>query len=382
MLNAAKKFFYRTDWILLALCLAASVFGIIMVASASNYHGASSYVSKQVLSLALGLILYVVISFVDMEILGEHQLLLVIIAAVFLGLLYPFGVAGTSGNKSWLSVPGLPFMIQPAEYCKILYIIVAARIMTIYREHINSAPCIIRLGLVSALLIGMIVLISQDAGVALIYVFALIIMALVGGFHFLWFVIAGAGLAVVVPILWSSGLVRDDQKERIMVLFDDSIDPLGNGVRWQTKRSLSAITGGGLSGQGLFQGTQIQSGNVPEQHTDFIFAAIGEELGYIGCAICIALLVAIVLRILYVGSHSQSYFYRQLCVGVAATLLFQIIINIGMCLGLAPVIGVTLPFFSYGGSSMLSMYIAMGVISSVRLHPSPDSQQRYISLPV
>jgi rod shape determining protein RodA len=382
MLNAAKKFFYRTDWILLALCLAASVFGIIMVASASNYHGASSYVSKQVLSLALGLILYVVISFVDMEILGEHQLLLVIIAAVFLGLLYPFGVAGTSGNKSWLSVPGLPFMIQPAEYCKILYIIVAARIMTIYREHINSAPCIIRLGLVSALLIGMIVLISQDAGVALIYVFALIIMALVGGFHFLWFVIAGAGLAVVVPILWSSGLVRDDQKERIMVLFDDSIDPLGNGVRWQTKRSLSAITGGGLSGQGLFQGTQIQSGNVPEQHTDFIFAAIGEELGYLGCILCIALLVAIILRILYVGSHSQSYFYRQLCVGVAATLLFQIIINIGMCLGLAPVIGVTLPFFSYGGSSMLSMYIAMGVISSVRLHPSPDSQQRYISLPV
>jgi rod shape determining protein RodA len=92
--------------------------------------------------------------------------------------------------------------------------------------------------------------------------------------------------------------------------------------------------------------------------------------------------VAIILRILYVGSHSQSYFYRQLCVGVAATLLFQIIINIGMCLGLAPVIGVTLPFFSYGGSSMLSMYIAMGVISSVRLHPSPDSQQRYISLPV
>jgi rod shape determining protein RodA len=382
MLNAAKKFFYRTDWILLALCLAASVFGIIMVASASNYHGASSYVSKQVLSLALGLILYVVISFVDMEILGEHQLLLVIIAAIFLGLLYPFGVAGTSGNKSWLSVPGLPFMIQPAEYCKILYIIVAARIMTIYREHINSAPCIIRLGLVSALLIGMIVLISQDAGVALIYVFALIIMALVGGFHFLWFVIAGAGLAVVVPILWSSGLVRDDQKERIMVLFDDSIDPLGNGVRWQTKRSLSAITGGGLSGQGLFQGTQIQSGNVPEQHTDFIFAAIGEELGYLGCILCIALLVAIILRILYVGSHSQSYFYRQLCVGVAATLLFQIIINIGMCLGLAPVIGVTLPFFSYGGSSMLSMYIAMGVISSVRLHPSPDSQQRYISLPV
>jgi rod shape determining protein RodA len=273
-------------------------------------------------------------------------------------------------------------MIQPAEYCKILYIIVAARIMTIYRERINSMPCVFRLGLVSGLLLGLIVGISQDAGVALIYVFACIIMALVGGFHFLWFVIAGAGLAVVVPILWSSGLVRDDQKERIMVLFDESIDPLGEDVRYQTKVSLNAISGGGLTGRGLFQGSQVQSGNIPEQHTDFIFAAIGEELGYLGCILCIALLVAIVLRILYVGSHAQSYFYRQICVGIAATLLFQIIVNVGMCIGLAPVIGVTLPFFSYGGSSMLSLYISMGVISSIRLHPSPDSQQRYISLPV
>lgn len=119
-----------------------------------------------------------------------------------------------------------------------------------------------------------------------------------------------------------------------MVLFDESIDPLGIDVRWQTSRSLNAITGGGLTGQGLFQGTQIQSGNVPAQHTDFIFAAIGEELGFLGCALCIILLIAIILRILYVGNHSGSYFYRMVCVGIASTLMFQIIINIGMCLAL------------------------------------------------
>ena len=190
------------------------------------------------------------------------------------------------------------------------------------------------------------------------------------------------GLAVIVPILWNSSLVREDQKNRVMVLFDESIDPLGTTVRYQASRSINAISGGGLTGQGLFQGTQIQSGNVPAQHTDFIFAAIGEELGYAGCALCIGLLVAIILRILYVGAHSQSYFYRQVCVGIAGTLMFQIIINIGMCLGVAPVIGLTLPFFSYGGSSMMSLFIAMGVISSVRMHPSPDSQQRYLRLPV
>lgn len=382
MLSAIKKFFYRTDWILLALCLAASIFGIVMIGSASNYHGASSYVSKQIIALVLGLILYVFISFIDMEILAEHQTILVIFSAIFLAMLYPFGVEGDTGNKSWMSIPGMPFMIQPAEYCKILYILVAAQIMTIYQERINSLPCIFRLGLVSAVYVGLIVIISKDAGVALIYVFTFIVMALAAGFSFLWFAAAGAGLAVIVPILWSSGLVRDDQKNRIMVLFDESIDPLGTTVRYQASRSLNAISGGGLTGQGLFHGTQIQSGNVPAQHTDFIFAAIGEELGYLGCALCLALLIAIILRILYVGNHSGSYFYRLVCVGIAGTLLFQIIVNVGMCLGVMPVIGLTLPFFSYGGSSILSLYIAMGVISSVRMHPSPDSQQRYLRLPV
>ena len=167
-----------------------------------------------------------------------------------------------------------------------------------------------------------------------------------------------------------------------MVLFDESIDPSGIGVRWQTSRSLSAITGGGFTGQGLYHGIQTQGGNIPAQRTDFIFAVIGEELGYLGCILCIAILAAIVLRIIYIGVHTESYFYRQICVGIAGMLLFQIIVNIGMCLGMMPVIGLTLPFFSYGGSSMLSLFIAMGVISSVRMHPSPDKQQRYIQLPV
>ena len=382
MLNLIQKFFSRTDWVLLALCVTASIFGTVVIASATNLDGSSYYITRQLIALGLGLGCYILISFVDMEVLGEHQLILVVFSALFLASLYPFGIEGDTGNRSWLQIPGLPFMIQPAEYCKILYIIVIARICSVYKEHINSLPCIIRVGLVSAVFIGLIVFVSKDAGVALIYVFAFIIMALAGGFSFIWFVVAGALMVVGIPILWNSGLVADYQKNRILVLFDESIDPLGINERWQTARSLGAITGGGLSGQGLFSGPQTQSENIPAQHTDFIFAVIGEELGYLGCFLCIAILVAIVLRVLYVGNHSQSYFYRMLCVGIAGTLLFQIIVNVGMCLGLMPVIGVTLPFFSYGGSSMLSLFIAMGVISSVRIHPSPDNQQRYLSLPI
>ena len=154
MLGAIKKFFSRTDWVLLGLCLVASVFGIVAIASASNYHGASTYVSKQIIALVLGLILYVLISFIDMEIIAEHQTLVVIFSAIFLAMLYPLGVEGNTGNKSWLSIPGLPFMIQPAEYCKILYILVAAQIMNIYQERINSLPCVFRLALVSAVYVG------------------------------------------------------------------------------------------------------------------------------------------------------------------------------------------------------------------------------------
>lgn len=382
MLSAVKKFFSRTDWILLGLCVAVSIFGLVMISSATNLDGSADYIKKQLIALFIGLVLYVLISFVDMEILAEHTTIIVIMAALFLALLYPFGMDDGTGNKSWIRIPGINFMVQPAEYCKIIYIIVVARICSIYQERINSIPCILRLGFLSALFLGLIVVISKDAGVALIYVFTLIIMALSAGFSILWFLAAAAGLAVVVPILWSSSLIQDYQKLRIMVVFDSSIDPSGTSVRYQALRSISAISGGGLTGQGLYQGTLTQADAIPAQHTDFIFAVIGEELGFLGCVLCIALLCAIIFRIIYIGVHSQSYFYRQMCIGIAGMLLFQILVNIGMCLGLMPVIGLTLPFISYGGSSILSLFIAMGVISSVRMHPSPDSQLRYLQLPV
>jgi rod shape determining protein RodA len=241
---------------------------------------------------------------------------------------------------------------------------------------------VLRLAFLAALFMGLILFISKDAGVMLIYVFITATMALSAGFSFLWFLGAAAAVAVVTPIVWNSSLIATYQKNRILAVFDPSIDPKGTDIRYQTQRSLNAISGGGLTGQGLYQGTKTQANAIPAQHTDFIFAVIGEELGFLGCVAVMLLLAAIILRILYIGAKSQSYFHRQICVGIAGMLLFQVIINIGMCVGVMPVIGITLPFISYGGSSMLSLFIAMGVVSSVKLYPSPDSQQRYIQLPV
>ena len=158
-----------------------------------------------------------------------------------------------------------------------------------------------------------------------------------------------------------------------MVVFDHNLDPLGAG--WQQTRSLLALGGGKLTGQGLFHGIQTQgeySGSLPFRYTDFIFSAIGEELGMLGCLAVLLLLAGIIVRCLMVARKARNTTESYVCVGVAAVLLFQTISNVGMCLFVLPVIGLTLPFFSYGGSSIVTLFAAMGMVSSVQSHSLPD----------
>ena len=162
------------------------------------------------------------------------------------------------------------------------------------------------------------------------------------------------------------------------MIFDPTIDPEGLDVRWHTARSLISLQGGGMTGQGLYHGTQTQAGSLNAQHTDFIFSAIGEELGLIGCLFVLLLLTAIVIRCIVVGIQSGSYMNRLICIGIAGMLVFQIMVNVGMCMGVFPVIGLTLPFISYGGTSIVTMFAAMGIVSGIRMRPAPDSAARYI----
>jgi rod shape determining protein RodA len=142
-------------------------------------------------------------------------------------------------------------------------------------------------------------------------------------------------------------------------------------VLWQAHQSVRAITGGGFTGQGLGNGRLTQSRGIPEQHTDFIFSAAGEELGFLGCLLIIALLVAIITRCFYIGVKSNNPLGLLVCTGLAAKLIAQAFENIGMCLGLLPVIGITLPFFSYGGSSLVTCFAAMGIVSGIKMRPKP-----------
>lgn len=374
--RAIGVFFKKADMLLLLLCIIATIFGIVAISSATRVEGSTRYVMVQSVALILGIGVYVLLTLVDVDIIAERREILLIFSLLFIGCLKFWGISGETGNRSWLDIPLLPINVQPAEVCKIFFIIILAKMMSISQNRLSSPLTVGKLGGLTVLFFLLIIYASSDMGVALIYLFIFLIMAFVGGVNIIWFLMGFGALTVAAPILFA--MMRDDQKDRIMMIFDPSIDPTGQGVRWQTNLSLRAITNGGLAGQGLYNGTMVKSSSIPAQHTDFIFSAIAEELGILGCIAVLLLLTAIVVRCLHVGVKSGNYMNRIICVGIASMLVFQIIINVGVCLGLLPVIGLTLPFISYGGSSIFTMFMAMGIVSGIHMRPAPDASARYI----
>ena len=377
--NAMGEFFRKADMVLLFLCVAASVFGLVAIASATAYRNTDRYVIVQAASLALGIVAYILFTLVDVDVIAERRELLLVFSLIFIGLLQFFGSSGTSGNNSWLYLPVIGISLQPGEICKVFYILIIAKLMSANQNRISSVLTMAKILLVTAAIVGLYVLVSSDMGVALNYLGILVVMLLTGGVSAIWFLLGAGAIALAAPVVWNV-LLRDDQKNRILAIFDSSIDPTGLNELWQTNMGKSALTGGGLTGQGLFNGTMTQSGSIPEQWTDYIFAVIGEELGMVGCLAVLLLLFAIILRCIYVGVRSKNYMNRQICFGIAGMLLFQVFINVGVCVGLLPVIGLTLPFFSYGGSSIVTMFMAAGIVSGIHMRPAPDSSARYIQL--
>lgn len=367
----------KGDMILLSLCVVATLFGIVMIYAATAWEGSTRYIVVQTGALIAGIVIYFALTAFDIDILAGQRTLLFLFNLLFIGMLLIWGVAGTSGNKSWLSFPFLPFNIQPAEVCKISYIIILAKTMSLHQTRISSVRSVGQLVFHMLFIVALIIGISRDTGVALIFVFIFLAMAYAGGVSGWWFLGGAGALAVAAPTLWQT-VLRQDQKNRILVLYDSSIDPSGLDELWQTNQNLKALRNGGLSGQGLFHGNMTSSGALPAQHTDSIFSSIGEQLGMVGCLILLLLLLAIVVRIIYVGMKSPDYMNRLICIGIASMLLFQILINVGMCLGLLPVIGLALPFISYGGSSILTSFMAMGIVSGIKMRPSRDIRAHYI----
>ena len=358
------------DLILLGLCCTASLYGIAMIFSATRYNEDNRKVLVQTAALLIGIVVYFAISMIDLELLMKRWKWIAAFNAGFiLLLLTPFG-REQDGNRAWLKFPFLPVSIGPAEVVKITFIILLAWqfqwLLEEKRDLKSFSSAFMAAGHAFGMA-GLYFIVSRDMGNAMMFVLIFVVMAFASGFALRWFVLLGAAGTIGGIAVWTLDLLPSYMKNRFLVLFDHSYDVQNQG--YQQTRSLLTIGGGGFWGQGYLHGTQTQAGtgSIPARHTDLIFAVIGEELGFVGATLAILILVAIIIRVVIVGRRSGSMFHTCVCVGIASMLAFQMIINIGMCLFIMPVIGLTLPFFSYGGSSIVTLFAAMGFVSSIKM---------------
>ena len=375
-----RDFPKKGDMILLLLCLITSAFGCVAIASATSAEkfGDSNlkYIVIQLAATLLGVMAYALVSSIDIDAMSERRSWLVAFNICLLMLLVPFGTDNNTGNRSWLDIPGIPVMIQPAEICKISYVVIMASVMNAHQNRISSVPSIMHMALHLGILVGLNMVLSKDAGVSLIFVFIFIGMAFGGGVRLGWFALAIGAIAIAFPVIFP--YLGEHQQNRIMILFDETIDPQGINERYHYMMNLKSLTGGGLTGQGLFNGNRTQGGNLFAQHTDYIFSSMGEELGFFGCVMIMLLELGIIARCIMVGMKCPDYMRRIVCFGAASALTFQVMINIGMCIGVMPVIGLTLPLISYGGSSVVTIYAMLGLVSGSHARPQSQSHERYI----
>ena len=378
--KAVRDFFRTADIFLLIVCLLASVYGIILISSAGRaisvklssgefiiVNRSAQFVTVQTISVVIGVVLFIVLSCLPLDLLARFWKWILVFNVIFILLLFtPLGKL-VNGNRNWLVIPGFPVDIQPAEVVKVTFILVLAKQFAAFseRDKLNGLPSVALLVGHFVLMAGIIFLPSRDVGTIVVYALVFLSMCLAGGLKLRWFALGGAAIAGAVPILWN--FLDPGQQARILYGFNPDLDPQNSG--WQPIRSRIAIGGGGMTGQGLYNGVQNQQAKLPEKQTDFIFSVAGEELGFLGCLAILLLLSVIVIRCLYVATRSDTQLGAVVSVGIAGMILFQTVINVGMCLALTPVIGLTLPFFSYGGSSVITMFAAMGMVSSAYRHP-------------
>lgn len=367
---ALGRYLKRSDTFLLVLCLISTVYGMVLISSAIRYSGSLRSLYVQIAALIIGLFMYFIFSVVDIDIIASRWRPLTVFGLLLILSLRWLG-SDVGGNRAWIRFGGIG--IQPAEFVKIIFIITMAYLMTRAKDagKLDKPLTVIGLGLLLLVHFGLIVAASSDTGSALVYLFVFLVMIFAAGIRFYWIAGAAAGLALLVPYIWYYFL-NDNYRNRILAIFiPTEIDPTGQGVTWQTNLSKAAIAGGGLFGQGLYRGSLTQSNKLPLQSSDFIFSVAGEEFGIFGCALVLILLTAIIIRCVHVGLRSQSRLGALVCIGVGAMVAFHMLENVGMCIGVAPVIGLTLPFFSYGGSSIVTLYAAMGIVSGIKMRPRP-----------
>lgn len=368
----------KADMKLLGLCMVCSAFGLVLIASATNYLGDLKqfrWVIVQTAGIILGIGAFFVFSNIDVEHFAEKWWVFLIFNIGFIALLKtPLGV-DNYGNRAWLSIPRFPVNIQPAEIVRLTFTMLLAKQIAWHRDtrEMKGLGSLVLPAGHALFMFLWIYVISKDAGSGMMYLVIYAGMALAAGLAWYWFVLGLSAIGAGIGLLAVFEKLPQYWVDRFHVVFDHAYISAGD-VGYQQRRGMLALGSGGLFGQGLFKGIQTQgnTGSLPARQTDFIFCVCGEELGMVGCLVIIVLEFLIVYRCFKTARLAKSSMDALICVGFGTMLIFQTIENIGMCLFVMPVIGLTLPFVSYGGSSIVALFAAMGMVSGVRGRTLPD----------
>lgn len=375
MIKYARKAIGHIDPILFACTTLLSLISIVTIISAVENFGETKLVMQVAMFVVGNIVMFVVANLDYHWVLDKLWLPMIVFSVLILAVTLLFGSSGENmetANKSWLVVLKLgerKIMIQPSEFVKLTLICTFAKHLDTVRDRVNHPLTLLGLAVHAGAVVGLIFL-SGDLGVALIYVGFLAIMMLCAGLS-LWYFAGAGGVAVLgFPLAWKY-VLKEYHRKRIIVGFNPELDPEDKG--WQPLLSKDCIANGGFFGIGLREGGFYEV--LTASHTDFIFATICEKYGMLGGTVVIALLGVMVLRVAMIGYSARGDSGMLLCAGIFGCLFFQTLLNIGMCLAVLPVIGITLPFLSCGGSSMLATYIMMGMAHSVASH-APKNQRK------
>ncbi|MDO4730900.1 MAG: FtsW/RodA/SpoVE family cell cycle protein [Clostridia bacterium] len=362
--NAIFDFFRRTDKIFWLLTISATLYGFILIFSMSRAGGGAGFgfMFTQFLAVFIGYSVAIFLSTRDYGVISFYWIFFALAALAMLIYTQIFGW-GPQGvdDKSWVSFG--PINFQPTELVKIIFLITFSKHMSILKDRglLETFKGVFYLG-IHLLILVVLIHIQGDDGTALVFVFMFLFMTFGGKVQLRYFTSLIIALSVSIPLIWNL-LLNEDQKSRFLAVLDLDSSLLGAG--WQQYQGKISIASGELTGRGLFQGPRVSSGVVPYQESDFIFTVAGEELGLIGCVVLIAILFLMCLRALKIGMMSRDLIGKSICFGFFGMVFSQATINIAMCLGLIPVIGITLPFFSSGGSSVMCLYFGVGLVQSV-----------------
>lgn len=353
----------KLDWVLNGSAFLLSFLGLVSIYSIKGGHGL--FFEKQFLFILSGMMLVWVVSFLDYRVFS-HPKIVFFMYTVSLLVLSAVLILGTEirGSTSWFRFG--PVSLEPVEFVKIALIILLAKYFSSRHIEIARPIHIIISGAYVFLPMGL-VLLQPDLGSAfMLFAIWFGVMA-VSGIRMRHVFVLGLCSLMVLTMGWHT-ILKDYQKSRLLSFINPAYDPYGAG--YNVDQALIAIGAGGLTGEGIGQGTQTQLGFLPEPHTDFIFASIAEEFGFMGGGILFILFFVLLSRLIVISMRAQNNFSRFLCVGTALALLAQFFVNVGMNLGIFPVTGVPLPLVSYGGSGLFGTLLLLGIVQSVNVHAS------------